>query len=146
MVSKQVSINVVSKEKWCHFQIFSLSFPMMTLKIIQTIVDHRDPKISDFESPKRYYTRLSKLKNALIIKWKGKSYEITAFGSVIYDMIQTVKLAHDLHCKLQVIDAIGDRVPDVERQQIIESLIPDKSIRKTLIDTRIAALEPIKVE
>lgn len=110
------------------------------------IVDHRDPKINDFESPKRYYTRLSKLKNSLIIKRKGKSYEITAFGSVIYDMIQTVKLAHDLHWKLQVIDAIGDRVPDVERQQIIESLIPDNSIRKTLIDTKIATLEPIKVD
>jgi hypothetical protein len=126
--------------------IFSVLSDDDSLKIIQMIVDHRDPKISDFESPKRYYTRLSKLKNALIIKRKGKSYEITAFGSVIYDMIQTVKLAHDLHWKLQVIDAIGDRVPVVERQQIIESLIPDKSIRKTLIDTRIAALEPIKVE
>jgi hypothetical protein len=119
--------------------IFSVLSDDDSLKIIQMIVDHRDPKINDFEIP-------SKLKNALIIKRKGKSYEVTAFGSVIYDMIQTVKLAHDLHWKLQVIDAIGDRVPDVERQQIIESLIPDKSIRKTLIDTRIATLEPIKVD
>jgi hypothetical protein len=110
------------------------------------IVDHRDPKITDFESPKRYYTRLSKLKNALIVRRKGRSYELTAFGSVIYDIIETVKLAHELHWKLQVIDAIGDRVPDAERQQIIESLIPDKSIRKTLIETRLANLEPINVD
>lgn len=127
-------------------EIFSVLSDDDSLRIIQMIVDHRDPKIADFESPKRYYTRLSKLKNALIVRRKGRSYELTAFGSVIYDIIQTVKLAHELHWKLQVIDAIGDRVPDAERQQIIESLIPDKSIRKTLIETRLANLEPINVD
>jgi hypothetical protein len=127
-------------------EIFSVLSDDDSLRIIQMIVDHRDPKITDFESPKRYYTRLSKLKNALVVKRKGRSYELTAFGLVIYDMIQTVKLAHDLHWKLRVIDAIGERVPDVERQQIIESLILDKSIRKTLIETRLANLEPIKVD
>jgi hypothetical protein len=127
-------------------EIFSVLSDDDSLRIIQMIVDHRDPKITDFESPKRYYTRLSKLKNALIVRRKGRSYELTAFGSVIYDIIETVKLAHELHWKLQVIDAIGDRVPDAERQQIIESLIPDKSIRKTLIETRLANLEPINVD
>jgi hypothetical protein len=48
--------------------IFSVLSDDDSLRIIQMIVDHRDPKINDFESPKRYYTRLSKLKNALIIK------------------------------------------------------------------------------
>jgi hypothetical protein len=127
-------------------EVFSVLSDDDSLRIIQMVVDHQDPKIADFESPKRYYTRLSKLKNALIVKRKGRSYELTAFGSVIYDILQTVKLAHELHWKLQVIDAIGDRVPDAERQQIIESLIPDKSIRKTLIETRLANLELINVD
>jgi hypothetical protein len=119
-------------------EIFSVLSDEDSLRIIQMIVDHRDPKITDFESPKRYYTRLSKSKNALLIKRKGRSYELTAFGLVIYDMIQTVKLAHDLHWKLQVIDAIEDRVPDVERRQIIESLIADGSIRRSLTEIRLA--------
>ena len=123
-------------------EIFSVLSDDDSLRIIQMIVDHRDPKITDFESPKRYYTRLSKLKNALVIKRKGRSHELTAFGLVIYDMIQTVKLAHDLHWKLQVIDAIEDRVPDLERRQIIESLIADKSIRKSLTEFRLANVEP----
>ena len=127
-------------------EIFSVLSDDKSLRIIQKIVDHRDPKITDFESPKRYYTRLSKLKNALIIKRKGRSYELTAFGLVIYDMIQTVKLAHDLHWKLQVIDAIEDRVPDVERRQIIESLIADRSIRGSLTEIRLANVEPTKVD
>ena len=127
-------------------EIFSVLSDDDSLRIIQMIVDHRDPKITDFESPKRYYTRLSKLKNALIRKRKGRSYELTAFGLVIYDMIQTVKLAHDLHWKLQVIDAIEDRVPDVERRQIIESLIADRSIRRSLTEIRLANVEPTKVD
>ena len=127
-------------------EIFSVLSDDDSLRIIQMIVDHRDPKITDFESPKRYYTRLSKLKNALIIKRKGRSYELTAFGLVIYDMIQTVKLAHDLHWKLQVIDAIEDRVPGVERRQIIESLIADRSIRRSLTEIRLANVEPTKVD
>lgn len=127
-------------------EIFSVLSDDDSLRIIQMIVDHRDPKITDFESPKRYYTRLSKLKNALIIKRKGRSYELTAFGLVIYDLIQTVKLAHDLHWKLQVIDAIEDRVPDVERLQIIESLIADRSIRRSLTEIRLANVEPTKVD
>jgi hypothetical protein len=127
-------------------EIFSVLSDDDSLRIIQMIVDHRDPKITDFESPKRYYTRLSKLKNALVIKRKGRSYELTAFGLVIYDLIQTVKLAHDLHWKLQVIDAIEDRVPDVERLQIIESLIADRSIRRSLTEIRLANVEPTKVD
>jgi hypothetical protein len=127
-------------------EIFSVLSDDDSLRIIQMIVDHRDPKITDFESPKRYYTRLSKLKNALIIKRKGRSYEMTAFGLVIYDMIQTVRLAHDLHWKLQVIDAIEDRVPDAERRQIIESLIADRSIRRSLTEIRLANVEPTKVD
>jgi hypothetical protein len=127
-------------------EIFSVLSDDDSLRIIQMIVDHRDLKITDFESPKRYYTRLSKLKNALIIKRKGRSYEMTAFGLVIYDMIQTVRLAHDLHWKLQVIDAIEDRVPEAERRQIIESLIADRSIRRSLTEIRLANFEPTKVD
>ena len=125
--------------------IFSVLSDDDSLRIIQMVANRRNPKITEFESPKRYYTRLLKLKNAFIVKRKGRSYELTAFGSVIYDIIQMVKMANDLHWKLQVIDAIGDKVPDAERQQIIESLIPDSSIRQTLIGTK-PDLDPIRIE
>jgi hypothetical protein len=115
-------------------EIFSVISDEDSLNLIQMIVERRDPKISDFESPKRYYTRLAKLKNAHMIKKQGKSYDITAFGSIIYDMIRTIKLAHDLHWKLRVIDAMNDKVPRTERNKIIESLIQDESIRGILTE------------
>lgn len=66
-----------------------------SLKLFDMIANRqRDPKISDFESPKRYYNRLSKLKNARVIRKNGKSYTITAFGSIIYKTIQMIKIAH----------------------------------------------------
>ncbi len=108
-----------------------------SLKILDMIANRqRDPKIIDFESPKRYYSRLSKLKNANVIRRNGKSYTITAFGSIVYKTIQMIKIAHELYWKLEVIDAIGENVPDEEHHSIIESLIPDKSVRKTLIELR----------
>jgi hypothetical protein len=51
-----------------------------------------------------------------IIESKGKSYVITAFGFVIYNTVQMVKLAHELLCKLQVIDAIQENVPVTEHR------------------------------
>jgi len=108
-----------------------------SLKIFDMIANRqRDPKISDFESPKRYYNRMSKLKNARVIRKNGKSYKITAFGSIVYKTIQMIKIAHELHWKLEVIDAISENVPVGEYHSIVESMIPDKSVRNTLIELR----------
>ena len=108
-----------------------------SLKIFDMIANRqRDPKISDFESPKRYYNRMSKLKNARVIRKNGKSYKITAFGSIVYKTIQMIKIAHELHWKLEVIDAISENVPVGEYHSIVKSMIPDKSVRNTLIELR----------
>lgn len=76
-----------------------------------------------------------------IIERKGKSYATTAFGSVICNTIQMVKLAHELQCKLQVIDAIEENVPVTEHRQIIESQVADKSIREDITGIQIRSLE-----
>ena len=77
--------------------IFSVLSDNDSLKIIDTIASRQqDLKIGDFDTPKRYYSRLSKLKKATIIRKKGKSYALTSFGSILYDTIQTVKQAQGL--------------------------------------------------
>lgn len=79
-------------------------------------------------------SQLSKLKENLLIKKQKNAYGITAFGFVIYDALMTARKALDLHWKLEIIDALNDRVPEGERNEIIESLIPDDKIRKVLIE------------
>jgi len=51
---------------------------------------------------------------------------------MIYEIIQRVDLVLDLRWEWKVIDAIGDQVPNDEREQIIQSLIPDCSMRNSL--------------
>jgi pyruvate/2-oxoglutarate/acetoin dehydrogenase E1 component len=117
--------------------IFSVLSDNDSLKIIDTIAGRQqDLKISDFDTPKRYYSRLSKLKKATIIRKKGKSYALTSFGSILYDTIQTVKQAQGLQWKLEVVDAIDENLPQTERQSIIESLIPNELMRNILIEPR----------
>jgi len=117
--------------------IFSVLSDSDSLKIIGTIASHsQDLKIGDFDTPKRYYSRLSKLKKATIIRKKGKSYALTSFGSILYNTIQTVKQAQGLQWKLEVVDAIDENLPQTERTSIIESLIPNESMRNILIEPR----------
>jgi hypothetical protein len=117
--------------------IFSVLSDNDSLKIIDTIAGRQqDLKIGDFDTPKRYYSRLSKLKKASVIRKKGRSYALTSFGSILYNTIQTVKQAHGLQWKLEVLDAIDESLPHTERQSIIESLIPNKLMRNILIGSR----------
>ncbi|MGH9963328.1 MAG: hypothetical protein ACRD5E_00680 [Nitrososphaeraceae archaeon] len=117
--------------------IFSVLSDNDSLKIIDTIAGRQlDLKIGDFDTPKRYYSRLSKLKKASIIRKKGRSYALTSFGSILYNTIQTVKQAHGLQWKLEVVDTIDESLPHTERQSIIESLIPNKLMRNILIESR----------
>lgn len=114
--------------------IFSVLSDDDSLKIIDTIASRQqDLKIGDFETAKRYYSRLSKLKKATIIRKKGKSYALTSFGSILHNTIQTIKQAQGLQWKLEVIDAIDENLPHTERQSIIESLIPNKMMRNILV-------------
>jgi pyruvate/2-oxoglutarate/acetoin dehydrogenase E1 component len=117
--------------------IFSVLSDNDSLKIIDTIAGRQQElKIGDFDTPKRYYSRLSKLKKASIIRKKGGSYALTSFGSILYDTIQTVKQARGLQWKLEVVDAIDESLPQTERKSIIESLIPNKLMRNILIESR----------
>jgi len=117
--------------------IFSVLSDNDSLKIIDTIASRQqDLKIGDFDTPKRYYSRLSKLKKATIIRKKGKSHALTSFGSILYDTIQTVKQAQGLQWKLEVVDVIDENLPQTERQSIIESLIPNELMRNILIEPR----------
>lgn len=103
------------------------------LKLLQRIIAKKTLKISDFESPKRYYTRLAKFKEASLITRTGKAYETTTLGCILYEVLQTAEIAHSFSGKLKVIDAINEGVPVRERHEIIKMLIPDKYIQKILL-------------
>ena len=112
------------------------------VKMIKMISEHREPKISDFGSRKRYYERMTKLKTAhLITKKRNKEYqtkgetshELTALGSTMYESLLTLRRAANLRWNLKALDALN-RLPSEERKKLIEVLIHDDAIRKILLE------------
>jgi predicted transcriptional regulator len=86
---------------------------------------------------KQYYSRMSRLMNAGLIKRKQGKYTLTAFGKVIYDIaIVTLENAVSNYWKLKAIDSLemSKALPAEERKKIIDSLI-DNQVIKDILDS-----------
>jgi hypothetical protein len=120
--------------------IFSALSDEDTLKMFETIVlNQKKIDRHDFDSRKKYYSRLLKLKKNHLVKKKMKNsgYEVTAFGSIIYDAFVHARKAQDLFWQLRIIDTFNETIQEDLRKEMIESLMPhDDEIRKILLPTR----------
>jgi hypothetical protein len=83
---------------------------------------------------KQYYSRLSKMMNAGLVKRNNGKLVLTAFGKIVYRVQETVEDASSNQWKLRAIDSIelSDELPAEERRQLIESLIDNKQLREIL--------------
>ena len=96
-------------------------------------------------SPKQYYSRLSGLVDAgLIRKFEGR-YLLTLVGKIVYDAQINIGKALSYYWKLKAIESIemsspGARITKEELKQLIDALIDnhfikDFLIKKSLFDT-----------
>jgi hypothetical protein len=84
---------------------------------------------------KQYYSRMSRLMNAGLIKRKNGKHTLTAFGKVIYDIIlASIENAVSNYWKLKAIDSlqISDDFPAEECKKLINSFIDDDGIKAIL--------------
>jgi hypothetical protein len=83
---------------------------------------------------KQYYSRLSKMMKAGLIKRSNGKLVVTAFGKIVYKVQETVENASSNQWKLRAIDSIelSDELPGEERRQLLESLIDNKQLREIL--------------
>jgi DNA-binding Lrp family transcriptional regulator len=83
---------------------------------------------------KQYYSRLSKMTKAGIIKRTNGRLAVTAFGKIVYKVQETVENASNDQWKLRAIDSIefSDELPGEERRQLLDSLIDNKQLREIL--------------
>lgn len=83
---------------------------------------------------KQYYSRLSKMMKAGLIKRTNGKLVITAFGKIVFKVQETVENASSNQWKLRAIDSIelSDELPGEERRQLLESLIDNKQLREIL--------------
>ena len=105
------------------------------LKMFEAIAQHQNINTSDFDTQKKYYSRLTKLKTNSLIKKKRGKYVLTAFGASMYLALLQARKIQYLYWQLRIIDALDEKVQDVQRKEMIELLIPDLEIRKLLLQT-----------
>ena len=88
---------------------------------------------------KQYYSRISRLIKAGLVKRQKGKYFPTAFGKVIYDSQKLLGTAVKNYWKLKAIDSLGvandNNMPKEERKRIIEELIGNRQIKDILLST-----------
>jgi predicted transcriptional regulator len=85
---------------------------------------------------KQYYSRMSRLMNAGLIKRKNGKHTLTAFGKIIYHTaLTTIENATTNYWKLKAIDSLemSNDLPVEEHKKIIASLIDSQQIKSILI-------------
>ena len=86
---------------------------------------------------KQYYSRISGLINAGLIKRHKGKYFLTLLGKVVYDTQMTIGKALTYYWKLKAIESIeissNVRLPKEELTQLINALIDNHSIKDILI-------------
>jgi predicted transcriptional regulator len=95
-------------------------------------------------SRKQYYSRMSRLMNACLVKRQNGKYILTSLGKVIHEAEKSIETALvDDYWKLKTIDSLEtcEDLPMEELHKIIESLIKDQKIKESVLVNRHNARE-----
>jgi hypothetical protein len=90
-------------------------------------------------STKQYYSRISGLTAAGLIKRRKGRYSLTMLGKVVYESQMLIGRSLAYYWKLKAIESIemssGDRLPEGELPQLINALITDPQIKDILVNS-----------
>lgn len=130
---------------------YTQRFPMITevlkkisddkaLTLFNTIAVSNGDKYNSLKemnlTPKQYYSRISGLLNAGLIKRHKGRYFLTLLGKVVYDTQMTIGKALAYYWKLKAIESIemssGVRLPNEELTELINALIDNHTIKDIL--------------
>jgi predicted transcriptional regulator len=88
---------------------------------------------------KQYYSKISSLIKAGLVRRKKWRYFVTAFGKVIYDAQRLLGNAVKNYWQLRAIDSLGvaddDYMPKEERSKIIDLMIGNQQIKEIILST-----------
>jgi predicted transcriptional regulator len=98
---------------------------------------------------KQYYSRMSRLMNAGLIKRKNGKHTLTAFGKVIYDItLVTIENAINYYWKLKAIEslAMSNDLPAEELERVIDNFIDNQEIKAVLVSDNKFDSQPYAAE
>jgi hypothetical protein len=89
---------------------------------------------------KQYYSRISRLIKAGLVKRQKRKHFVTAFGRVIFDSQRLLGTAVKNYWKLKAIDSLGvandSKMPKEQRNKIIEELIGNRQLKDISLSTK----------
>ena len=103
--------------------------------IAQGTIDSENLKTKTKLTRKQYYSRLSRMTKAGLVRKKSGKYLLTAFGKVVYDAQTTVESALTSYWKLRAIDSLemSNELPKEEQQKLIDALLDNQEIKGILV-------------
>ncbi|MEP0825265.1 MAG: hypothetical protein HRF40_07255 [Nitrososphaera sp.] len=103
--------------------------------IAQGTIDSESLKSRTRLTRKQYYSRLSRMTKAGLVRKKSGKYLLTAFGKVVYDAQSTVESALTSYWKLRAIDSLemSNELPREEQQKLIDALLDNQEIKGILV-------------
>ena len=110
------------------------SIELFTTVALETI-DSKNLKSRTKLTRKQYYSRLSRMTSAGLVRRKNGKYILTTFGRIVYDSKVTIEHALNNYWKLKAIDSLetSNEVPKEEQQKLIETLLDNEEIRGILV-------------
>jgi predicted transcriptional regulator len=83
---------------------------------------------------KQYYSRLSDLIKAGLLRMMNGKYFVTSFGKVVHKAQELIGMAVQYSSKLQAIDSVeSPKFPAAELSKIIDTLISNSEIKEILV-------------
>jgi predicted transcriptional regulator len=112
--------------------------------VAQETIDSRNLKSKIKLTRKQYYSRLSRMTRAGLVRRKEGKYILTTFGKIVYESKVTVENALNNYWKLKAIDSLetSNELPKEERQKLIETLLDNQGL-KAVIVREVSSVDPI---
>ena len=110
-----------------------------SLELFKTIahgmIDSENLKSRTKLTRKQYYSRLSRMTKAGLVRKKSGKYLLTAFGKVVYDSQMTVENPLTSYWKLKAIDSLemSNELPKEEQQKLIDALLDNQELKGILV-------------
>lgn len=103
--------------------------------IAESSIDSESLKNKAKLTRKQYYSRLSRMTKAGLVRKKSGKYTLTAFGKVVYDSQITVDSALTNFWKLKAIDSLemSNELPKEEQQKLIDTLLDNQELKGILV-------------
>jgi nucleoid-associated protein YejK len=88
---------------------------------------------------KQYYSRLSRMTRAGMIKRRGGKLVLTAFGKIVYESQKIVESANNSQWKLKALDSVdaSEELPKEERKKLLDNLIENDYIKEILSEEKL---------